>query len=678
MTLKKICIAMLFILIAWQQETKAQQTYSEIASAGKTSIFSEPFDNNNNSWLLDNLWVKGKVENGQYLMTCKNYQKSTGLSYLKVAVDQSRDYEIETSVKNIKGTGGLIFGVTGKFDHYRVELAGNKLIIAHNTISEGKNNILSTVSLGTVVSSGLFAKITVRKYKGEFYIYLNESLKGRFDVIKPEGDQIGFNVGINSEMAVDYLNVSYIDKPVVPLFAEKRTVAKDTVLPAAQKKEIITPVQPAVAVASSGEPVIAWTSPSAARTQWDQYTVRVKASVKSAVDLSSVVFYVNGSQKGEAERSLVQGEPGKYIVEKTINLDPGVNVVYFMVNDQKNGSSKSEERYFTIPEATKPVITWGYPATTNVSVDNERLNIEVCVQSPSTLKSIKVLVNGEAMGGDNVFKPSNTPDCNIKWQYPIILREGVDNSIVVIAENIAGSSPSESRIVRYSKSIAQKRIALVIGNANYNNKTPLRNPIQDANLMEGTLKNLGFDVIKYTDIDLNKMREAIRNFSVKMKDYNVALFYYAGHGVQVDGKNYLIPIDAKLATQDDCEWETFAVNDLLDQFQKNPDNVNIAIFDACRSNPFTAWVRGEAAGFMPLTNTSGTFISYATQPGLTAADGDTNNGLFTEELVKQMGIVQPISSVFMNTRITVFARSKQKQRPQEFNDLNGDFYFKKQ
>jgi hypothetical protein len=678
MTLKKICIAMLIFMFAWQPESKAQQSYSEIASAGKTSIFSDPFDNNKNSWFLDNLWVTGKVENGQYLLNCKNYQKSTGLSYVKVAVDQSRDYEIETSVKNIKGTGGLIFGVTAKYDHYRVELAGKKLVVALNTISTGKNNILSSVPINSSISTDSFYKITVRKYHGEFFIYLNEALIGRFDVIKPEGDQIGFNVGLNSELAVDYLNVSYINNTVSPILAENKILTKDSEAAITQKKENTGPVQTAIKTVSLGEPIITWTSPSTSRTQWDQYTVRVKASVKSSTDLSSIVFYVNGSQKGEAERRLVTGEPGNYIIEKTINLDPGENVVYFMVNDLKNGSSKSEERFFTIPEATKPVVTWGYPALSNVSVDNERLNIEVCVQSPSALKSIKVLVNGEAMGGDNVFKPSNTPDCNIKWQYPIILREGVDNSIVVIAENIAGSNPSESRIVRYSKAITQKRIALVVGNANYNSKTPLKNPIQDANLMEGTLKNLGFDVIKYTDIDLNKMREAIRDFTIKMKDYNVALFYYAGHGVQVDGKNFLIPVDAKLENQDACKWETFAVNDLMEEFEKNPNNINIAILDACRSNPFQSWVRGDAEAFTPLTNTSGTFVSFATAPGSTAADGNTGNGLFTEELVKQMNIAQPISSVFMNTRINVYARSRQLQRPQEWNDLNGEFYFKKQ
>jgi hypothetical protein len=669
----RILIIIFVAIITLLTDTLGQQAYSDIPSTGKTTILSDNFDNNSNSWFLDNLWVKGKVEGGQYKVACKNYQKSTGLSYVKVSVDQARDYEIETSIKCIKGTGGLIFGVNSKYDHYRVELAGKEIVVAKNTLSTGKIEPLSSSPVNPAINSGSFYKITVRKFKGEFYIYLNESLIGRFDIIKPEGDQVGFNVGLNSEIIADYLNVSYIQEK--PLLAVADNVkVKDTINVPEQKRELTPPKQNQIL---PGETEIMWKSPSSVKTIYDKYSARVTAVVKSPSELSSVIFYVNGTPKGEAERRSVAGEPGSYSIEKTVNFDPGENVVYFTVTNEKNESKKSEERLFTIPEATKPVVTWGVPEISNVIVDNERLNIEVCVLSPSELKSIKVLVNGEQQGADNVFKYTNAENCNVKWQYTVFLREGVDNSIVVIADNIAGSNPSDTRVVRYSKTIAQKRLALVLGNSNYNNKTPLKNPIQDANLMEATLKGLGFDVIKRLDLNLQGMRDAVREFSQKMKEYNVALFYYAGHGVQVDGKNFLIPVDATLNTKDDCDFEAYAITNVLEQFEKNPKNINIAILDACRSNPFQSWVRGEAGGFTPLTNTTGTFVSFATAPGKTAADGSTGNGLFTEELVKQMNIPQPISSVFLNTRMNVWERSNKTQRPQEWNDLNGEFYFKK-
>jgi hypothetical protein len=678
MTLSRTKPFLLAILLLNSQFIRGQQSIADLSSMEKVSVFKESFDNNANSWITDNNYVAGSIKNGSYVIRCKNFQNSTGLSYRPVKLDYNRDFEIEASFRIIKGTGGLLFGMTDKYDHYRIELTDKKeVLVVKNTISKSKNEILFTSSDNQYVNQGTPNKISVIKANKTYYFYINENLIKELSNIKTEGNQVGFNVGLDSEVSVDYLNISYLQKQEAPVLTNRDLAKKDSGKTSPINNTIsVTAAGTAIALANRGDPEIAWTSPTNVRTQYDLYSASVRATVKSEYELTSVVFYVNGSPKGEAERRLLPGEKNKYIIEKTVSLDPGENTVYFNVTN-KTGSKRSDDRLFINPEATKPVITWNLPEVKNVIVNEERLNIEVCVKSPSGLKSIKVLVNGENMGGDNVFKLSNSDNCNIKWQYPVILKEGMDNSIVVIAENAAGSTPSDSRIIRYSKAIAEKRIALVIGNSNYGTKTPLKNPLQDANLMEATLEGLGFVVDKYQDLGLKEMNAAVRDFSQKMKDNNVALFYYAGHGVQVDGKNYLIPIDAKLASKDDCEWEAFAVEDLLKQFEKNPKNVNIAILDACRSNPFTGWVRGEEAGFMPINKTNGMFISFATAPGSTAADGSSGNGLFTEELVKQMNVPQPIGSVFLNTRINVWDRSKQTQRPQEWNDLNGEFYFKK-
>jgi hypothetical protein len=152
-----------------------------------------------------------------------------------------------------------------------------------------------------------------------------------------------------------------------------------------------------------------------------------------------VVFYVNGSSKGEAERRPVPGEPGSYIIEKTINLVPGENSVYFLVTNENKASIRSENRYFINPEATKPIIIWGNPARSNVSVNSDMINIEACIKSPTGLKSLKILVNGESQGEDNLFTVSGDPGCNIRWQRSIILKEGIDNSLYIIAENSAGA-----------------------------------------------------------------------------------------------------------------------------------------------------------------------------------------------------------------------------------------------
>jgi uncharacterized caspase-like protein len=275
------------------------------------------------------------------------------------------------------------------------------------------------------------------------------------------------------------------------------------------------------------------------------------------------------------------------------------------------------------------------------------------------------------------FQTSQTGDCNYSFAKSVILKEG-DNSIYINATNIAGSNYSEKRSIRFTTTaVAEKRLALIFGNADYGTSSVLKNPVNDANLMEGTLKTLGFEVMKHINAKKTEMEQAIREFSEKLPQYNVALFYYAGHGVQVDGENYLIPTDAALNKQTDCQWEAIQVNKIVRQFEQVPENINIVILDACRDNPFRSWSRGGAQGFRAINSVSGTIISFATAEGSTAADGSGSNGTFTEELVKQMNIPQSLSNVFNNTRKQVMKRTNNMQRPLEMNGLTGDFYFKK-
>ena len=224
----------------------------------------------------------------------------------------------------------------------------------------------------------------------------------------------------------------------------------------------------------------------------------------------------------------------------------------------------------------------------------------------------------------------------------------------------------------------QKKLALVIGNANYQHGGKLKNPVNDANLMATTLQELGFTVIKKTDANLKTMQQAAIDFTNKIKDYDVALFYYAGHGVQVNGINYLVPIDAKMDNELSTKYQAFDISDINYAFAQNSGNMNIMILDACRDNPFRSWQRGGERGFKALSNqATGTIIAFATREGETASDGTGNNGLFTEKLVQQMNITQDINSVFKNTRVAVLQASENKQCPQEWDMSVGSFYFTK-
>lgn len=221
----------------------------------------------------------------------------------------------------------------------------------------------------------------------------------------------------------------------------------------------------------------------------------------------------------------------------------------------------------------------------------------------------------------------------------------------------------------------ERRLALVIGNADYQFSGKLKNTVNDANLMAATLHELGFDVIKKTNAGKSDMEQAILDFSRELGKYNVALFFYAGHGIQLDGTNYLIPIDARLDDRLAAQFEAVDVGKLVSQFERYPNNVNIVILDACRNNPFKTWSRGAESGFKAIPAPSGTIIAFATSEGATASDGSSENGLYTSHLVEQMKIPQRIEDVFIQTRVDVRANSKNQQSPQEWSQLTGRFYF---
>lgn len=221
----------------------------------------------------------------------------------------------------------------------------------------------------------------------------------------------------------------------------------------------------------------------------------------------------------------------------------------------------------------------------------------------------------------------------------------------------------------------EKRVALVIGNSRYET-APLRNPVNDANLVAATLREIGFDVIARTDVNLREMQLAVREFSRKIQNGSVGLFYYAGHGMQLSGRNFLIPIGAQIEVEGDLVLEGFDLNSVLEQMGVAQNRLNIVILDACRNNPFTRSFRSYSQGLAQVNAPAGTFIAYATAPGQTASDGKGQNGLYTEELIANMrspGL--PIEEVFKRVRVQVKQKSNGVQIPWDASSLEGSFYF---
>lgn len=224
-----------------------------------------------------------------------------------------------------------------------------------------------------------------------------------------------------------------------------------------------------------------------------------------------------------------------------------------------------------------------------------------------------------------------------------------------------------------AKDGAEKRIALVIGNAKYKD-SPLTNPVNDAKDMSAALRAVGFQVIERTDASQKEMNRAITQFGEKLNADTVALFYYAGHGVQVKGKNYLVPVDAEITGESSIRAETVDVDAVLDQLSAS--DLNVVILDACRNNPFERRFRSISGGLAQMDAPKGSLIAYATAPGKTAIDGSGRNGIYTQELLRQIrtpGL--PLEAVLKNVRRSVARATNDQQIPWESSSLTGDFYF---
>jgi uncharacterized caspase-like protein len=223
-------------------------------------------------------------------------------------------------------------------------------------------------------------------------------------------------------------------------------------------------------------------------------------------------------------------------------------------------------------------------------------------------------------------------------------------------------------------------VALVIGNGAYRYAARLANPPNDAGDVAGSLRRLGFDVVEGVDLDKTGMELKIREFGRKLDGAALALFFYAGHGLQVADKNYLVPVDAKLERAGDLAFDTVTVDDVLAQMESER-RTNLVFLDACRDNPLTRSLASSfgtrsasvGSGLAPIQSAVGTMIVYATQPKNVALDGDGRNSPFTTALLRH--IATPgleIGSMMKRVRADVFEATRQRQLPWDHSSLIGE------
>ena len=407
--------------------------------------------------------------------------------------------------------------------------------------------------------------------------------------------------------------------------------------------------------------------------------------------LTIVGNFRNGKANGQGmcENRLTKA---RYIGEFTDGSLTGNGTMYYADGTQesgyfKNGKLLNEKVADT--KIAKPEVSWTTPQYYDTETIDSKMKIRLCVTSKTPLSEIVVTVNGKIQVKKALSRGFTvvTSDCDFPLEYDIVLEPG-KNVIEAVVKNEGGSVTTDPRFVTLNKSDAvsnQKRLALVIGNADYQSITKLANPVNDANLMASTLEQLGFEVMKFTNMDRKSMQQCIYDFGDKLSTQGgVGLFYYAGHGLQVNGDNYLVPVSAVVQREQEVEDECVNLSKVLGAFSTSNVDLSILILDACRNNPFPKVSRavGQNGGLAQVDAPKGTFVAYATAPGKTASDGSGSNGLYTEQLAKALkeNPGKKIEDIFKVVRNEVYQKSKQmgtEQIPWENSSIFGDFYFKK-
>ncbi len=223
-----------------------------------------------------------------------------------------------------------------------------------------------------------------------------------------------------------------------------------------------------------------------------------------------------------------------------------------------------------------------------------------------------------------------------------------------------------------------QRMALVIGNANYQTAPKLANPGNDAQSMSQLLNSAGFEVTQATDLTRKDMVRVVQDFTAKVAERGpgtVAMIYYAGHGVQIEGENYLLPVDAKISSPYDLDGNSLRLVDLMGTLDSISSRMRIVVLDACRNNPFPE-VSDAGRGLAIVDAPNGSIVGYSTAPGMEAADGDGNHSPYTSaflNIAREPNL--PIEQLFKRVRLEVNHVTRGRQTPWESSSLTSDFFF---
>ena len=397
-------------------------------------------------------------------------------------------------------------------------------------------------------------------------------------------------------------------------------------------------------------------------------------------------WFMKSAESGDMVGQYTLGQFYQYGTETEKNLD---KAAYWYSKSMKQGYEHAAKQLAELekervvkpkPSPAKDIaaLTWvNYVPTTK----QKYYSFRVGVKSNSKIEEVNVYLNGALTRG---IIPVVNDGFDMNINRTVALNDG-QNTIKVTVRNAGGVAMTEKTVlynaVKRNSVVQQKRIALVIGNANYNDfDKKLKNPVNDATDVAAKLKNLGFTVICSLDQTQQGMEATINNFGKQAMNYDVALFYYAGHGVRSNGSNYLIPIDANLPEESYVPYKCTNANLVLDLMEKAQCRMKILILDACRNNPFSrSWNRSTSGGGLDIMNApKGTFIAFSTAPGDVAQDGKIGerNSPYTAALLQTLDVPNlSITDFFQEVLERVATKTNDRQTPWTSNSFRGKFMF---
>ena len=404
---------------------------------------------------------------------------------------------------------------------------------------------------------------------------------------------------------------------------------------------------------------------------------QLQLGIKSDSKIEEVGITVNGV----LTRGINTVKSSEYdmSISQELHLNEGVNIIKVTVRNAAGTVQEEKTIVYRLQGGELPSIEWlDFAATSN----KKEYTIKLGIKSKSKVEEVNVTINGTLTRG---IKTVTANEYDLTVDRTLSLSEGI-NRIIVSVRNGDGISTSE-KVITYqgnnpSPVFNDKRIAFVIGNSHYSNpEMNLLNPENDAQDVAMKLKTLGFEVTLKLDATLETMDKELSAFKDKAKDYDVAIFYYAGHGIQSKGVNYIIPTNIDNLAEDNMKYKCVNMEHVLDVMEDSHCKLKIVILDACRNDPLSRrWHRSAGTRGLSMMNApTGTIISYSTGAGKTAQDGKGRNSPYTEAFLNTLDVPNlDVFHFFQKVGAEVKRKTGQAQDPWWSSSFTGDFFFNKQ